>query len=79
MGVVEVEKNFKIKLPHGVREKMHIRPGDKLEIFGGENESCIIKKEGTSIAQETFGVWKNEIDGVEYMDKMRSRWERQRP
>lgn len=79
MSVVRLEENYRIELPQDVREKMHIKPGDNLEILGGENESCIIKKEAASIARETFGIWKDEIDGVEYMDKMRSRWERQEP
>jgi len=79
MGMVSVEENYKIELPQDVMEKMHIRPGDRLEVFGFESESCIIKKEGTSIARETFGILKDEIDGVEYMDTMRSQWERQEP
>ncbi len=79
MSVVTVEENYRIEIPQKVREKMYIKPGDKLEVLGGEKESCIVKKDGRSVAQETFGVLKNEIDGVEYMDKMRFCWERREP
>ena len=78
MSMVTVEGNYKVKIPQDVRERMYIKPGDKIEVLADESKkSYIIKKEAVSVARETFGVWKDEIDGVEYMDKMRSRWERQ--
>ncbi|MEW6103387.1 MAG: AbrB/MazE/SpoVT family DNA-binding domain-containing protein [bacterium] len=76
--MVKVEKDYKIEFPKDLRKRMHIKPGDELKLLGDKNGSCIIiKKEVTSVTQQTFGIWKDEADGIEYMDKMRYRWKRQ--
>lgn len=39
-------------------------------------KKAMIKKTSQGIAESTFGIWHDEVDGIEYMDKMRAQWER---
>ena len=35
-------------------------------------KKAMIKKTSRGIAESTFGMWHDEVDGIEYMDKMRA-------
>ena len=39
-------------------------------------QKAMIHKANQGIANRTFGAWSDEIDGIEYMDKVRVQWER---
>lgn len=35
-----------------------------------KGKKAMIKKTSQGIAESTFGIWHDEVDGIEYMDKM---------
>lgn len=75
MATVTVEKNFTIHVPKDISKKMSIKEGDELIVkISGKDKIILIKKE--SIVKSTFGMWKEEVDGIEYVKRLRSEWER---
>ena len=66
-----------------IGEIIEMLPESKLEMvldftmYLKEKEiKAMIKKTNQGIAESTFGMWHDEVDGIEYMDKMRAQWER---
>ncbi len=62
---------------------IEILPESKLEIilefstYLKEREhKAMLHKANRWIADRTFGAWSDEMDGIEYMDKVRAQWER---
>lgn len=69
-------KTIEINLKEEFSKKFNAKPGDHLEIIVKKNGKAVIKKKNNSIIQQTFGIWKDEVEGIKYMDKMRKLWNR---
>lgn len=65
-----------ISLKEEFLKKFNAKPGDHLEIIVKKNGKAIIKKKNNSIIQQTFGIWKNEIEGIKFVDRVRKYWDR---
>lgn len=72
------EATYKLKLPKGLLKTFGLQPGDRLEVVIDEDGNGVAFPKAAPVARATFGVWADEMDGVEYMDKMRAAWERPR-
>ena len=73
MSLIEMKQQF--------GKIIEMLPESKLEMvldfamyLKEKGKKAMIKNQG--IAESTFGMWHDEVDGIEYMDKMRAQWER---
>lgn len=69
-------KTVAVDLKEAFLKKLHAKPGDRIELIVKENGKAIAKKKKNTIAHQTFGIWKGEMNGIKFMDRMRSRWTR---
>ena len=72
-----------IEMKQQIGEIIEMLPESKLEMvldftiyLKEKGTKAMIKKANQGITESTFGIWHDEVDGIEYMDKMRAQWER---
>ena len=72
-----------IEIKQQLGEIIEMLPESKLEVvldfamyLTEKRKKAMIKKASQGIAESTFGIWHDEVDGIEYMDKIRAQWER---
>lgn len=79
MQTVTVGTKYQVVIPKKVREKLKIKPGDKISIGAKNKESATLKTNATSWAERTRGIakkaWKN-IDTTKYLEDLRNEWEK---
>lgn len=76
MALVTVTRNYQITLPEDVRKRKSIKEGERLVVRVDRSGRIVVEKVATSIAKRTFGRWKDEVSGVEYVDALRTGWKR---
>jgi len=76
MPLVTVTRNYQITLPEEIRKKKGIKEGDRVVARLNEEGKIVIETVKGSIIEETFGSWKEEIEGVEYVNRLRKGWEK---
>lgn len=77
MGITKVTRNYQITLPKDVRELADIKIGDRVLIIV-EDGGITIEVLKRDPIDETFGTWKDEVEGTKYVDKLRSEWKKRR-
>jgi len=78
MPLVTVTRNYQVTLPEEIRRKKGIKEGDKVVAKLDETGKIIITVVRGSIVDETFGSWKEEVEGIKYVDELRKGWERRK-
>lgn len=74
MGISTITRNFQVTLPKDVRERLRIKEGDNVFVEvddDGKITMDIVKK---SPVDESFGIWREEVEGAEYTRKLRQEW-----
>ncbi|MEE8403004.1 MAG: AbrB/MazE/SpoVT family DNA-binding domain-containing protein [Candidatus Hydrothermarchaeaceae archaeon] len=74
MGISAVTRNFQVTLPRDVRERMRIKEGDKVFVDVDEDGKITMDIVKKSPVDESFGIWKEEVEGIEYTRKLRQEW-----
>ncbi|MBM3242927.1 hypothetical protein FJZ31_42250 [Candidatus Poribacteria bacterium] len=70
------ESNLKVVLDFAIQTFSFPKRKSLIKKKKREGKKAVIKKTSRGIADSTFGIWHDEVDGIEYMDKMRAQWER---
>ncbi len=78
MALVTVTRNYQITLPEDVRKKKGIKEGERLVVRVTDKGKIVVEKLRQSISRKTFGRWRGEPSGVEYVDSIRTGWNRRR-
>ena len=78
MAVITVTRNYQITLPEDVRKKKDIKEGERLVVKLNDKGDIVVEKLKESIASKTFGRWRGEAPGVEYVDSIRTGWNKRR-
>lgn len=76
MPLVTVTRNYQITLPEEIRRKKGIKEGDRVVAKLDEEGNIVIEIVKGSIVEETFGTWKDEVEGVEYASRLRKGWKK---
>ncbi|MFB0563794.1 MAG: AbrB/MazE/SpoVT family DNA-binding domain-containing protein [Candidatus Lokiarchaeia archaeon] len=76
MPIVKVTRNYQITIPEEIRKKKGIREGDRVIAWLDDDGKIIIEKIEGSVVDETFGSWKEEEEGVKYVDRIREGWKK---
>lgn len=74
MGISIVTRNFQVTLPKDVRERSRIMEGDKILVDVDEEGRIVLNVLKKSPVEESFGIWKDEVEGIEYTRKLRREW-----
>jgi AbrB family looped-hinge helix DNA binding protein len=74
MGISAVTRNFQVTLPKDVRERLRIKEGDKVFVDVDEDGKITLDIVKKSPVDESFGIWKEEMEGVEYTRRLRQEW-----
>jgi AbrB family looped-hinge helix DNA binding protein len=74
MGISAITRNFQITLPKDVREHLRIKEGDRVFVDVDEDGKIILNIVKKSPVDESFGIWKGEMGGIEYTRKLRREW-----
>ena len=61
-------------MPKDVRERLRIKEGDRVFVDVAEDGKITIDIVKKSPVDESFGIWKEEVEGVEYTRKLRQEW-----
>lgn len=65
-----------------ITAKLRLLPADRLPEVAEFVDSLLAQlpepdeEEAEAILNETFGIWPNEVDGIEYENRMRQQWQR---
>lgn len=76
MPIVTVTRNYQITIPEEIRKKKGIKEGDRVIAKLNDEGKIVIETLRGSIVEETFGAWKGEAEGVEYVDLLRKGWKK---
>jgi len=74
MGISAVTRNFQVTLHKDVRERLRIKEGDKVFVDVDEDGKITLDIVKKSPVDESFGIWKEEMEGVEYTRRLRQEW-----
>lgn len=77
--LVTVGPKYQVVIPKIVRNKLGVKPGDKVSIAAKSKTQAEIKVRPKSWTQSSLGIakeaWKG-IDTTKYLEKLRNEWER---
>lgn len=79
MEQVTVGPKYQIVIPKKVRNKMHLKPGQKVGIRQVDKNTITVKIADLSWVKRTAGILADELKGIDttkYMDDLRNEWER---
>ncbi len=71
METIIINPDYNIRIPQKIRKDILLNVGQKLEIDYDKKKKVIILKPLRSIVNETFGLWKTEKTGIEYVNELR--------
>ncbi|MFQ6072933.1 MAG: AbrB/MazE/SpoVT family DNA-binding domain-containing protein [Methanosarcinales archaeon] len=79
MTITKVNKDFQITLPRDVRELLHLKIGDKLDIIPYEDRVILKKLDKKRLLKECAGCWTDfpeDLSSAEYVEIIRSESEK---
>jgi AbrB family looped-hinge helix DNA binding protein len=74
MGISIVTRNYQITLPKDIRTLSNLKEGDQVIVDVDDKGRIILDVLKKSPVDDTFGIWKAEREGVEYVRALRKEW-----